>query len=140
MTVSRRDFVAAVVAAGATSGIAATASAADQCSASGKSTAVYVVATATVKPGKRDEFVKIFKANVPNVLAENGCVFYSPVVDVASGIDNQGALRSDVMVVMEKWESLDALRAHLVAPHMNTYREQVKDLVLGVDLQVLQDA
>jgi len=140
MTVSRRDFVAAVVAAGATSGIAATASAADQCAAGGKGSAVYVVATVTVKPGKRDEFVRIFKANVPNVLAENGCVFYSPVVDVASGIEAQGALRSDVMVVMEKWESLDALRTHLVAPHMNTYREQVKDLVLGVDLQVLQDA
>jgi len=44
------------------------------------------------------------------------------------------------MVVMEKWESLDALRTHFVVLHMNTYREQVKDLVLGVDLQVLQDA
>ena len=44
------------------------------------------------------------------------------------------------MVVVEKWESLDALNAHLVAPHMGSYREQVKDLVAGMTLQVLQPA
>lgn len=141
MTVSRRDFVAAVIAAGAASSVSSVANAADKCcSASGGEKPVYVVATITVKAGKREEFVKIFKDNVPNVVAEDGCVFYSPVVDVDSGIDLQGELRSDVMVVMEKWESLKALHVHLDAPHMNTYREQVKGLVTGVDLQVLQDA
>lgn len=143
MTVSRRDFVAAVVAAGAVSGVASVAQAADKCCASTpqkKDAAVFVVATVTVKEGKRDEFVKIFKDNVPNVLAENGCVFYEPVVDMQSGIDIQDPLRSDVMVVMEKWESLDALLVHLDAPHMNTYREAVKDLVTGVKLQVLECA
>ena len=45
-----------------------------------------------------------------------------------------------VGLVVEKWESLDALNAHLVAPHMGSYREQVKDLVTGMNLQVLQPA
>ncbi|MCC6145217.1 MAG: antibiotic biosynthesis monooxygenase, partial [Candidatus Hydrogenedentes bacterium] len=49
----------------------------------------------------------------------------------------QGDLRADVMVVMEKWASLDHLKKHLQAPHMDTYREQVKDLVTGVDLKVM---
>ena len=143
MTVSRRNFVAAVVAAGATTGIATTAQAASTCCANTQqknSTAVFVVATITVKEGKRDEFAKIFKDNVPNVLAEEGCVFYEPVVDTKSGIDVQDPLRSDVVVVMERWASLDALHVHLDAPHMNTYREAVKDLVTGVKLQVLQSA
>jgi len=32
------------------------------------------------------------------------------------------------------------LKAHLAAPHMAAYREQVKDLVGGVALQVLEPA
>ena len=44
------------------------------------------------------------------------------------------------VVVVEKWDNLDALNAHLVAPHMGSYREQVKDLVTGMNLQVLEPA
>ena len=44
------------------------------------------------------------------------------------------------MTVVEKWESLDALNAHLVAPHMLSYREKVKVLVKGVSIQVLEPA
>jgi quinol monooxygenase YgiN len=44
------------------------------------------------------------------------------------------------MVVVEKWASLDHLKVHLKAPHMDTYREQVKDLVDAVDLKVMAAA
>ena len=77
---------------------------------------------------------------MPNVLAEDGCGFYEPTVDFDSGIGAQGPLRDNVMTVVEKWASIDALRAHLGAPHMATYHEAVKDLVAGVKLQVLQPA
>ena len=40
--------------------------------------------------------------------------------------------------VHEKWESLQALQAHLQAPHMREYRERVKDFVASVTLQVLE--
>ena len=33
-----------------------------------------------------------------------------------------------------------SVRVHLASPHMDAYREKVKDLVTGVDLKVLQDA
>jgi quinol monooxygenase YgiN len=137
MTISRRDFVAALVCSGAAYAAADTGGG----TAGGASEkAVYVVAEVEVNPGKRDEFIAIFKANVPAVLAEDGCVFYDPVVDIETGIGAQGALRENVMTVVEKWDTLDALRAHLVAPHMGTYREQVKDLVAGVTLRVMQPA
>jgi quinol monooxygenase YgiN len=44
------------------------------------------------------------------------------------------------VTVIEKWNCLDALQAHLAAPHMTEYRERVRDLVVAVDLQVLTPA
>jgi quinol monooxygenase YgiN len=100
---------------------------------------INVLAAISVKPGKRDEFLEIFKANVPAVLAEDGCHGYVPAVDVETGLDPQ-VLDENVVTIIEQWESLDALRAHLAAPHMATYREKVKDLVAGVSLKVLTEA
>jgi quinol monooxygenase YgiN len=42
--------------------------------------------------------------------------------------------------VIEKWADLNALKAHLQAPHMTAFRECVKDLVGGVHLQILRPA
>ncbi len=138
---TRRDFVAALAAAGMAAGGSALAQAENTsgtCAANNG--AVYVVAAITVKDGQRDELVKHFKANVPAVHAEDGCIFYEPVIDTASGIPIQGALRPNVLVVMEKWESLAHLLEHLKAPHMDAYREKVKDLVVDTALQVFQAA
>jgi quinol monooxygenase YgiN len=41
---------------------------------------------------------------------------------------------------VEKWESLESLKAHLTAPHMTEYRQKIRELVKGVHLQVLQPA
>ncbi len=101
---------------------------------------IYVIATIEVEAGKRDAFLAAFLANVPNVLAEEGCIEYEPTIDVSSGIAVQGAVRDEVVTIVEKWESLQALRAHLAAPHMLEYREQVKELVKRVDLQILEPA
>lgn len=100
---------------------------------------VNVIASIRVKPGARARFLEIFKANVPAVKAENGCVEYGPTVDLETGLPPQ-RLDPDVVTIIEKWSSLDTLRAHLAAPHMAAYREKVKDLVAGVELKVLQNA
>jgi quinol monooxygenase YgiN len=136
MAMTRRDFVAALICSGA--GAAAFAAGSESKHDAGADDPVYVVAEVGVKPGKRAEFIEIFKSNVPSVLEEDGCHFYDPVVDFDTGIGAQAPLREDVMTVVEKWSSLDALKAHLVAPHMNTYREQVKELVAGVTLRVMR--
>ncbi len=100
---------------------------------------INVLAAISVKPGKRDEFVQIFKANVPNVRAETGCIEYAPTIDVDAELEPQ-VLDANMVTVIEKWESLEALRDHLVAPHMVAYKEQVKDIVDGVSLKVLGEA
>ena len=101
---------------------------------------IHVIATVELAEGKRDAFLAEFRKVVPLVRAENGCVEYGPTIDVATGIPAQGPLRDNVVTVVEKWEGLDALRAHLQAPHMTEYRARVKDLVVRVQLQVLQTA
>jgi quinol monooxygenase YgiN len=99
---------------------------------------IYVIATIELKEGSKGDFLNIFHGNVSNVKAEKGCVTYAPTVDTDSGIPIQGELRPDVVTIVEAWESLDDLHRHLKAPHMATYREEVKDLVKQVSLQVLQ--
>lgn len=100
---------------------------------------IHVIASVSIKEGKREEFLDIFKANVPNVKAEKGCIEYRPSIDVATGLDPQ-VLDAAMVTVIEKWESLDDLKVHLTAPHMLDYREKVSDMVEGVSLKVLTDA
>ncbi len=100
---------------------------------------VTVIASISVKPGHVPAFLEIFKSNVPRVRAEAGCIEYCPTVDLPADLPPQ-KLDGNVVTVVEKWDSLEALRDHLKAPHMASYRERVKDLVQGVSLKVLQEA
>lgn len=99
---------------------------------------IYVIATIDLKEGRKGAFLEIFHRNIPNVKAEKGCINYEPTVDVDSGLPIQIGLREDVVTIVEAWENLDALQAHLKMPHMAAYREEVKDLVNQVSLQVLE--
>jgi quinol monooxygenase YgiN len=99
---------------------------------------IYVIATVELQPGTREAFLAEFRRNVPNVRAEKGCIAYGSTVDVPSGIKTQIPLRDNVVTVVEQWESLEALQAHVAAPHMAAYRERVKDFVVRVSLQVLE--
>jgi quinol monooxygenase YgiN len=98
---------------------------------------IYVIATIECNEGCREDFLEIFRKNIPNVKAEKGCLQYEPTVDIDSGLPVQGGVREDVATVVESWESLDALHEHFKAPHMLTYREAVKDLVKEVRIQVV---
>jgi quinol monooxygenase YgiN len=100
---------------------------------------IHVIASIGVKPGKRAAFLELFKKNVPAVLAEEGCIEYIPAVDADSGIEAQWKDET-VVTVIEKWQTLDALHAHLNAPHMEAYRSAVADLVDDTSLTVLEDA
>lgn len=101
---------------------------------------IYVIATIEVVEGRRDGFLEEFHRIVPLVHQERGCLEYGPAVDVPAGIPVQGPIREHTVTVIEKWESLDALHAHLATRHMAEYRQRVSDLVVAVDLQVLTPA
>jgi quinol monooxygenase YgiN len=101
---------------------------------------IHVIATIELAEGQREAFLREFRALVPKVHAEAGCLEYGPTVDVISGIGAQIAQRPDVVTVVEKWRDLASLQAHLVAPHMQEYRPRVKHLVRSTTLQVLEPA
>ena len=101
---------------------------------------INVIATVRLNSGCRAAFLEEFRKLVPLVQAEDGCIEYGQTVDVDTNIDAQGPTRDDVVTVIEKWDNLEALEAHLVAPHMLEYRGKVKDLVAGAELQITEPA
>ena len=98
---------------------------------------IHVLAIITAKPGQRGTLLQAFKAIIPTVQAEAGCIEYGPVVDVG-GADP--AFGPDTFVVVEKWESMVALEAHALAPHMKAYGEKTRELVAKRAVHVLTDA
>ncbi|MDO9514479.1 MAG: putative quinol monooxygenase [Syntrophales bacterium] len=100
---------------------------------------ITVLASISVKAGKLSDFLEIFKANVPHVRKENGCAEYFPAVDIDAELPGQ-SFDENVVTVVERWESPEALRAQAGAPHMLTYREKVKDMVEGVSVKILREA
>jgi len=101
---------------------------------------IHVIAAIEIVDGKQAEFLTAFHQLVPLVLAEEGCIEYGPAIDVATPIEIQEPLQENVVTVIEKWESIAALEAHLVAKHMQDNREKVKDLVAGIKIQILEPA
>ena len=100
---------------------------------------INVIASVRVKEGLLLDFVKLFKSNIPNVLAEKGCIEYTPMIDIPTGLPPQ-ELNNNVVTIIEKWDSLDDLQAHLSAPHMIEFQKKEKDLVDRVSLKVLKEA
>jgi quinol monooxygenase YgiN len=102
--------------------------------------AVHVLAMITAKPGLRDALLGVFHANVPAVHAEEGCIEYGAAVDVDVLGRFQAMLGPDSFVVIEKWASAEALKAHGASPHMAAYAAKTKDLLAGRAIHVLSPA
>jgi quinol monooxygenase YgiN len=99
---------------------------------------INVIASIRVKSGKLSDYLAILKANMPAVNKERGYIEYVPTVDIDVNLTQQ-VLDKNVVTILEKWESLEALHAHLGSAHMLDYREKVKTIVENVSLKVLQE-
>jgi quinol monooxygenase YgiN len=97
---------------------------------------IHVLASIKVKPGKRDFLIEHLKSNIPNVIKEKGCIEYNSTIDVDYNLDNQ-TFDENIVTIIEKWENFDSLKKHMHAPHMLSYRENVKDLVENTSLKIL---
>jgi quinol monooxygenase YgiN len=101
---------------------------------------IRVVAIITAKPGLREEVLTAFRANVPAVRAEQGCIEYGPTIDAEGFGAFQAKMGPDTFVVIETWADADALKAHAAAPHMKAYGEKTKDLIASRAVHVLAPA
>ena len=98
---------------------------------------IHVIATIDLKPNSRKAYLPVLHKNVANVKAEEGCLAYEPAVDIDSGLPAQGMVRENVVTIVEAWESLEHLVAHLKTPHMAAYRNAVADYVENVSVQIM---
>ena len=98
---------------------------------------VHVIAVITAKPGRRAEILEAFRANVPNVNAEDGCIKYVATVDAEGAGSAWTGFGEDTFVVVEKRASVDALKAHATAPHMAAYAAKTRALIASRVVHVL---
>ncbi len=101
---------------------------------------IHVIAIITAKPGQRESILEVARGNIPNVLAEDGCIEYSLATD-AEGLGSfQTKFGADTFVFIEKWRDAQALKAHAAAPHMAAYSSKVKDMIATRVIHVLSPA
>ena len=75
------------------------------------------------RPGDRDEFVAVLtRLQTATVDNDDGCLTYRYVADLTDDCRFFG---------IEDWRDLDALRAHLAAPHMNDPHSRFDALTQG---------
>ena len=96
-----------------------------------------IAAFITARPGKRDEILAAFRANVPAVRAEQGCLEYGAAIDADPALPIQKKWGPDTFLAIEKWESMDALKAHAAAPHMAAYGAKTKELIASRVIHIL---
>ena len=98
---------------------------------------IYVIAALDLHPKQRDAYLDEFRKVMPLVRAEAGCIEYVPATDADTDIVSQHKAGADSVVIVEKWESIEALKAHDAAPHMQTFRSRVKDYVRSREIRML---
>ncbi|OUR79180.1 antibiotic biosynthesis monooxygenase [Alphaproteobacteria bacterium 46_93_T64] len=99
-----------------------------------------IVAIIKARPGMRDAVLEAFNANVPAVLAEDGCIEYAAAVDTDGMGSFQAKLGEDSFAVIEKWESKEALMAHATSAHMREYSKKTADMVADKAIHILSNA
>ncbi len=101
---------------------------------------IHVIAVITAKPGMRESILQAFRANVPAVKAEAGCIEYGAAVDLEDGPAFQTKYGPDTFLAIEKWENLAALKAHAAAPHMAAYGAKTREMIASRAVHILSPA
>lgn len=97
---------------------------------------IHLVVTSVVKEGSFPEFLRLARELAGKVRRESGCVGYEFTVDVQSSIPVQEPVQANRVTLIEQWESLDALRAHLETPHMREAGPRMSTLRESVSIRV----
>lgn len=101
---------------------------------------IHVVARITAKKGCGRELVEAYKGLLPQVRAEAGCIAYAPAVDAVTDIDRQEPVDPDAVTIVERWKTIEHLKAHVTAAHMTEFRSKNGHLIEAADLRILEEA
>ena len=98
---------------------------------------IHVVAIITAHPGKRAELLAAFAEVVPLVHKEKGCREYQPVTDLEGASNSQALIGADTYMVIEKWDSMEDLRAHAASDHIADFQNKAGHLVADRKIHLL---
>jgi quinol monooxygenase YgiN len=101
---------------------------------------VYVLCRFDIKP---DADLADYKSKtlgvIPLVHAEDGCRLYTLLQDAATDWDKPMRFGERTLWMLEKWDSVDALKKHLEAPHMKAFGPTVRDMRTSSTFHVLEE-
>ncbi len=89
-----------------------------------------------LKEGAMPAFRKLARELASLVQREEGCAGYEFTADVQSPIGIQEPVQGNRVTLIEKWASLEALSAHLAAPHMKAAGPKMDALRESVTIRV----
>lgn len=76
---------------------------------------------------------------VPTVRNEEGCRDYTLLEDAKTDWDAPQRFGERTLWMLERWDSVDALKAHLQTPHMKAFGPTVRDMRENGTFHVLQE-
>ena len=99
---------------------------------------IHILVTMVVKEGRMKEFLSIGEKLRSQVLKEKGCLAYDYTREIASPLGIQEPVDPDRITLVERWESVEALKAHMDAPHMKELGPKMGDLRSSVVARVVE--
>ena len=89
---------------------------------------IFVVATLTCAPEKRDELMAAAQPCITATRRESGCISY----DLNASSTDPGTA-----VFVERWQSREALQRHFGQPHMAVWREASGKLIASRTVEII---
>ena len=100
---------------------------------------VYVLCRFDLKPDADiADYTGRTLAVVPTVRAEDGCRMYTLLKDAETDWDKPMRFGERTMWMLEKWDSIDALKSHLDTPHMKAFGPTVRPMRTASTFHVLE--
>ena len=99
---------------------------------------IAVIATIETAPGRRNDLLAIMRGLVPEGSRGEGLPRIRAHDQRLERL--AGPVHENAVTMIEKWENLAALEAHLKTPHMGEFRQQTEPLRLTLSLQIVEPA
>jgi len=89
---------------------------------------IYVIAELRLKPGAAEKAIAAACASVAETVKEDGCISY----DMHRSVTDPARL-----VLVERWDSSEALKRHMQTPHFKAWRAASPEFVAERKVEVV---
>ena len=101
---------------------------------------VWVMCRFDLKPeADKADYIAQTKTILDTVRREDGCIEYRLLGDCETDWEKPQRFGERTLWMLEKWESIEALKAHLATPHMKAFGPKVRPMRSASTFHVLED-